>query len=169
LQKQIALADKEVRMCEMQATQQGLYEVQMLVREAPERLKPSGPSKQVIRMIPYCQNEGFFGRQEILDNISKALDPGRSPKRQHKFALYGLGGCGKTQVALEYVYSHFDEYKIILWVSSSSVEKVEKDFAEAAFLLGLGKPVKHANEARRYALQRIYELSTLVEANTLPH
>ena len=98
-------------------------------------------------MIPYCQNERFFGREAILGRLSKALDPARLPKRQSKFALYGLAGCGKTQIALEYVYRHYDQYETILWISSSSVEKIEKDFAEAAFRLGLGKPVMHANEA----------------------
>jgi hypothetical protein len=110
-------------------------------------------------MIPYCQNERFFGREAILDALSKALDLARLPKRQSKFALYGFGGCGKTQIALEYVYRHYDQYETILWISSSSVEKIEKDFAEAAFLLGLGKPVMHANEARQFALQKLAEMS----------
>ena len=167
LKKQIALAEKEVRMCDMQATQQGISEVKMLVRDASARKQSSSPSKTPIRMIPYCQNECFFGRRPILDDLSKTLDPARLPKRQRKFALYGLGGCGKTQVALEYVYSHFEEYEVILWISSSSVEKIEKAFVEAALLLGLGEPGLHANEARQYALKRLSETGTWVEVKML--
>ena len=158
LKKQIALAEKEVYMCDMEATHRGIQEVQTLVRDVPERLQFPRPSKKWVRMIPYCQNERFFGRQTILDGMSEALDPARLPKGQHKFALYGLGGCGKTQIALEYVYRYYDQYEVILWISSSSVEKIEKDFTEAAFRLGLEKPIMHANEARQFALKSLVEM-----------
>src|SRR5204862_2809520 len=111
LKEKIALAEKEVIMCDMQATQQGLQQVQKLVRDVPERLQLSVPREKLIRMIPYSQNERFFGREALLDNLSKTLSPARSPKRQRKFALYGLGGCGKTQIAVEYIYRHFDEFQ----------------------------------------------------------
>jgi hypothetical protein len=168
LKKQIALAEKEVCMCDMQATQQGLHEVQKLVRDVPERLQLAVPTKRLIRMIPYGHNDRFFGRQAILDDLSKALDPARLPKRQCKFALSGLGGCGKTQVALEYMYRHFDQYEVILWISSSSVEKIEKDFAEAAVRLGLEKPILHANEARQFALQSLGEIGMYLQSEILP-
>ena len=151
------MAEKEVIMCDMQATQQGLQQVQKLVRDVPERLQLLVPQGKLIRMIPYGQNERFFGREALLDDLSKTLSPARSPKRQRKFALYGLGGCGKTQIAVEYIYRHFDEYQVILWISSSSIEKIEKDFAKAALLLGLDKANLHANEARQFALQTLVD------------
>jgi hypothetical protein len=159
LKKRITRAEREITLCGVQATQQGLHEVKTLVQGRPEQTQLSRSTKRLIRMIPYCQNGRFFGREAILDRLSEALDPARLPKRQSKFAIYGLGGCGKTQIALEYVYRHYDQYENILWVSSSSIEKIEKDFAEAAFLLGLGKPVMHANEARQFALQKLAEMS----------
>jgi hypothetical protein len=157
LKEKIALAEKEVCMCDMQATQQGLREVQKLVRDVPERLQLPAPREKSIRMIPYGQNERFFGREALLEELSKTFAPARAPKKQRKFALYGLGGCGKTQIAVEYVYRHFDEYKVILWISSSSIEKIEKDFAEAALLLGLEKANLHANEARQYVHQTLVD------------
>jgi hypothetical protein len=163
LKKRIARAEREVDLCGVQATQQGLHEVKTLVRGWSQQIQLSRSTKRPIQMIPYCQNERFFGREAILDALSKALDPARLPKKQSKFALYGLGGCGKTQIALEYVYRHYDQYETILWISSSSIEKIEKDFAEAAFRLGLGKPVMHANEARQFALQKLAEMSAYFE------
>lgn len=156
-------------MCDMQATQQGLQQVHSLIRDVPGRLQLPPPSKRFIRMIPYSQNERFFGRDALLDELSKTLSPARLPKRQRKFALYGLGGCGKTQVALEYVYRHFDQYQVILWISSSSIEKIEKDFAEAAILLGLAKPVMHANEARQFALQTLIDTGEHLDPDGQPH
>jgi hypothetical protein len=155
LKKRIARAEREIDLCGVQATQPGLHEVKTLVQGRSEQTQLSRLTKRLIQMIPYCQNERFFGREAILDRLSEALDPARLPKRQRKFALYGLGGCGKTQIALEYVYRHYDQYENILWVSSSSVEKIEKDFA---FRLGLRKPVMHANEARQFALQKLAEM-----------
>jgi hypothetical protein len=156
LKKRIAQAEREVDLCGVQATQQGLYEVKNLVRGRSEQTQLFRSTKS---LIPYCQNERFFGREAILDALSKALDPARLPKRQSKFTLYGLAGCGKTQIALEYVYRHYDQYETILWISSSSVEKIEKDFVEAAFRLGLGKPVMRANEARQFVHQKLAEMS----------
>jgi hypothetical protein len=157
LKEKIELAEKEVRMCDMQATQQGLQEVQKLVRDVPERMHLPAPQEKLIRMIPYGQNERFFGREALFDELSKTLGPARSPRRQRKFALYGLGGCGKTQIAVEYVYRHFDEYEVILWISSSSIEKIEKGFAEAAVLLGLKRANLHANEARQFLFQALVD------------
>ena len=36
----------------------------------------------------------------------------------HRIALYGMGGIGKTQIALEYVYSNRDSYERIYWITA---------------------------------------------------
>jgi predicted ATPase len=41
---------------------------------------------------------------------------------QGRGALSGLGGVGKTQVAVEYTHRHFDEYAYILWANAHSHE-----------------------------------------------
>jgi hypothetical protein len=48
LKEKIELAEKEVRMCDMQATQQGLQEVQKLVRDVPERMHLPAPQEKLI-------------------------------------------------------------------------------------------------------------------------
>ncbi|KAF8429830.1 hypothetical protein BGX38DRAFT_1232915 [Terfezia claveryi] len=36
--------------------------------------------------------------------------------------LYGTGGMGKTQLALEYVYQHHHDYTLVFWVNTASVQ-----------------------------------------------
>ncbi|MGE5610935.1 MAG: FxSxx-COOH system tetratricopeptide repeat protein [Bacillota bacterium] len=64
--------------------------------------------------VPYNRNPNFTGRERQLKEIHRALNS-RDPLQRAQ-AIYGLGGVGKTQLALEYAYRHRDEYAIIWWV-----------------------------------------------------
>lgn len=102
--------------------------------------KPSGRElKLPCRMIrPYQSNENFVGRDETIEEIQKALSPrtGRELS-QATCALTGLGGMGKTQTALAYVFKSWDLYQAILWVRANSRAKVLQSFADFAYELGL--------------------------------
>jgi len=89
--------------------------------------------KSVIENIPYHRNRNFTGRSSLLDGLRKDLTAG-----QHS-ALTGLGGVGKTQLALEYTYSHIDDYDVIWWVRSEEPAILADDYIELAVRLGLGK------------------------------
>lgn len=66
----------------------------------------------------------FFGRSEIIkmmDNVFLPNDlvPSTSDRASlRSFALCGMGGTGKTQVALECVYSRRKQFEAIFWVSA---------------------------------------------------
>lgn len=98
----------------------------------PTRVNLSG-----IRIIPHSRNENFFGRSSILQAMDAALQNNSSDHRQRHFALYGLGGSGKTQIALEYTYSRSKHYDTIIWISASSTEKIDQGFMQVAEQLGL--------------------------------
>ena len=51
--------------------------------------------------------------------------------------MSGLGGIGKTQIAIEYVYRYHSEYTFIFWVRGDTREKMLSDFASLATTLGL--------------------------------
>lgn len=71
--------------------------------------------------IPKHINRPFFGREKALSRLdsffpveenSVARGDPASPRR---FILSGLGGCGKTPIALQYVNRHLQRFDIILW------------------------------------------------------
>ena len=103
-----------------------LEEVQRL------RFGISPTALQCIWNIPYQRNLVFTGREDVLQQLSVSLKAGQGTQ-----AICGLGGIGKTQVAVEYAYRHRDEYRAILWVRADSHESLILDFVALARLLHL--------------------------------
>ena len=61
------------------------------------------------------------------------LAPTREARHSTRFvALCGLGGSGKTQLALEYVYRHHDDYDACLWISCDTAIKATQGFVDVA-------------------------------------
>ncbi|KAK3326908.1 hypothetical protein B0H66DRAFT_530896 [Apodospora peruviana] len=52
-------------------------------------------------------------------------------------ALHGLGGAGKSQLALAYAEKHKDRYNPILWIDATDEEAVRSSFKRCAAELGL--------------------------------
>lgn len=55
--------------------------------------------------VPLGPSGRFYGRNEVLEQVKNALNPGRDSSGIRSLALHGLGGVGKTQIALHYVSS----------------------------------------------------------------
>lgn len=72
--------------------------------------------------------------------------------------LSGLGGVGKTQIAIEYVYRHYAEYKHLFWVNAATSLTLSAAISEIAKSLGL--PVaENQDEAAAFDVVRLW-LST---------
>ena len=46
--------------------------------------------------------------------------------------MHGLGGMGKTQLALAYAQRHRDEYSALFWMNSKDVDTLKQGYAAAA-------------------------------------
>ncbi|MCJ1344811.1 hypothetical protein MMC31_003014 [Peltigera leucophlebia] len=76
--------------------------------------------------IPNRRVDGFVGREDILQKIDEALSDGSGPNYA---VLQGIGGQGKSQVALEYCRRKKDcPYSAIFWVDATTQDRVEKNF-----------------------------------------
>src|SRR5579859_7122383 len=76
----------------------------------------SGPKHFI---VPYQRNPLIKGRTEFLELLRDKLDEELpADKFNHRIALHGLGGVGKTQCALEYVYANKERYQRIYWISA---------------------------------------------------
>ncbi|KAF2812814.1 TPR repeat protein [Mytilinidion resinicola] len=103
-------------------------------RTAEEAIQSA--SKRVIHSIPFLLNRSFVGRKAELDMLKQRLIVDRAC---YKMSIVGLGGTGKTQVALQFAYmvkESWPEFSIF-WVPALSMESFEQACAEAARLLGI--------------------------------
>lgn len=91
--------------------------------------------------LPYSRNPYFTGREDLLQSLHTNLtgaDYGAPP-----IALSGLGGVGKTQLALEYAYRYRKSYRNIFWADAASFQTLFEAFVQFASLLHLLEKDKH--------------------------
>jgi tetratricopeptide (TPR) repeat protein len=85
--------------------------------------------------IPVVRNKYFTGREYILKTLGEKLFVQRCPET----AIFGLGGVGKTQIAvrlMHWVKENHHDYSIF-WVSALSVAAFEQAYSEVARSLSL--------------------------------
>ncbi|MFF3303538.1 FxSxx-COOH system tetratricopeptide repeat protein [Streptomyces sp. NPDC002908] len=82
------------------------------------------------------RNPGFTGRSLVLERMRDQLGGGMAVVLPQPQTLYGLGGVGKTQVALEYVHRFMADYDLVWWISSEQIDDVVASLAELAVRLG---------------------------------
>ena len=68
---------------------------------------PALPSPEPRFIVPFPRNDKFVGRQDDLEKLHEALQGGKAVGVRPA-ALTGMGGIGKTQLAVEYAYRYQD-------------------------------------------------------------
>jgi hypothetical protein len=102
--------------------------------------------------VPH-RNVDFTGRGAILEKLHDDLaGPGEAAVLAQ--ALYGLGGVGKTQVALEYAHRYQADYDLIWWIPAEQPQEVSLKIAGLAERLGI-KVGDNAAQAAKAAIERL--------------
>lgn len=72
--------------------------------------------------VPFQRNPLFTGREDLVTAIHQLFHSAHNTALRQTCVLNGLGGHGKTQIALEYAYRYQQEYQAVLWIEMSTRE-----------------------------------------------
>ncbi|MEU8178094.1 FxSxx-COOH system tetratricopeptide repeat protein [Microbispora hainanensis] len=78
----------------------------------------------------------FVGRDEALTRVEQALAEGAGVISQA--SVYGLGGIGKSELALQYANRHRDRYRLVWWVESDTSTQIQTGLADLARAIASG-------------------------------
>ncbi|KAI2885598.1 hypothetical protein CBS13152_7503 [Aspergillus niger] len=116
--------------------------------------KESRDLKQPVWMVPLRRNPRFAGREDEITRIEGLFMQQNGPS---KVAICGLGGVGKTQIALELAYRkrNRDPNCSICWITCTSCESVEQAYINIASKLKMIdiKPAEVKEKVKAYLSQ----------------
>ena len=84
------------------------------------------------------RNPFFTGRLDLLDKLRHTLRPSVRATVLPS-ALHGLGGIGKTQIAVEFAYRFRSDYDLIWWVAAGDDRSIRRSLVSLGRKLGLSE------------------------------
>ncbi|PYH28818.1 uncharacterized protein BO87DRAFT_401923 [Aspergillus neoniger CBS 115656] len=110
--------------------------------------------KQSVWMVPFRRNPRFAGREDEITRIEGLFMQQIGPS---KVAICGLGGIGKTQIALELAYRmrNQDPKYLICWITCTSYESMEQAYMNITSKLKMTniKPAEVKEKIKAYLSQ----------------
>lgn len=100
--------------------------------------RPENP--ETTYYIPFAEHPRFWGREDFLSRIDAALSAEGSRQSLRSYALYGMAGVGKTQIALRFANSWHSKFNAILWIAAENPLTLGQSSREIAKMMGLIKP-----------------------------
>ncbi|KAK3935926.1 putative kinesin light chain [Diplogelasinospora grovesii] len=111
--------------------------IKQLAKDAPTVLKRRENSAQEHHfVVAFGRNKDFVGRKEILSDLLKRIPPSRDEDDCQRTAIEGLGGVGKTQIALEAAFQVRGDCSVF-WVPAVDATSFENAYRDIGRRLGI--------------------------------
>ncbi|KAF2271228.1 uncharacterized protein EI97DRAFT_408568, partial [Westerdykella ornata] len=111
----------------------------IILRKLLQTITPIALQKQQrFYSVPVGTVESYTERHKLSTAVKEGLRVHHlTATVPYALAIYGLGGTGKTQLALKYVQDYKDEYNPILWIDAKDEDSVRSSFERCASELQL--------------------------------
>ena len=108
------------------STNKGDHTISQLAAEKPDYEVPFNLDNPIF-YIPYrSKGNGVVGRDKAISLVRKQLLNGTPTAIGHAAAFRGMGGLGKTQLAVEYAHSYRKQYTNgVIWINADQDIKVQ--------------------------------------------
>ncbi len=87
--------------------------------------------------IPFPRNTLFTGREKDLDLLAESLLGDKPSATLISQAITGMGGIGKTQLAVEFAYRYGYKFDGVHWLNLANPESLDSEIAACGRLMGL--------------------------------
>jgi hypothetical protein len=83
--------------------------------------------------LPFARNPAFFGRTSLLGEVHRVLETSSAGRSLRSVALWGTGGIGKSQIALEYANTQIQaNCQLVLWIPAQTETDISRALVHAA-------------------------------------
>ncbi|KAE8454609.1 hypothetical protein EG329_000232 [Mollisiaceae sp. DMI_Dod_QoI] len=115
------------------AYQDVFYYLEKLAAEPVSSSEQPAPSRTTFFIVPFERDTKFIGREDIMNKIFKRFEV------QRRVALAGIGGVGKSQIAIEFCYRFRDQHREshIFWIHVNTVSRMDQAYKEIARKIGI--------------------------------
>lgn len=102
----------------------------------------------------------FVDRPAQMEEVERVLLP-RHPQngRQKRYILRGLGGIGKTQLAVEFARQHHRRFSAVFWLDGRSEDSLRQSIASCASRIPQGQI---AETSRAYGADSSVDLDAVI-------
>ena len=109
------------------------HRAEFLGKANPRKSQPIPSDAAIYLRRPLCtailqRNSFFLGRDSQLGELRVCLSSEKQSTSPISCALEGIGGIGKTQVALEFTYRYRERYDEVFWISAESDSELRGTF-----------------------------------------